>query len=312
MTASIVQEHVEIMLEMSDEETRDCTQTGTSEMLSFIVSCMRSQNLDSAKCAATGMREVVLKKPLLRPMLKATKLEAALSHVAFLDAELSSIAADISEVLGTDFFLQEAEPMVKHISLEDDVSVLLHLSEPDMQNLSSHGWRVWPGAHVLSNWLIKNAEAVRGLEVLEVGAGPGLVGCVAARLKARRVVLSDRSKPVLEKLLLTVQENGLADVVDVVDMDWEDHGMGSSFDVILGSEVIYQTPVIKALSSFLHQALRPGGTFFVCEPTGRCQDGVPLLPRFVANMSDLGFAVSTLELEERDQEFRLLSFRLPQ
>jgi hypothetical protein len=50
------------------------------------------------------------------------------------------------------------------------------------------GARVWAIAHALCRELAGAPAAVAGLDVLEIGAGTGLCGIVAAKLGARRVV----------------------------------------------------------------------------------------------------------------------------
>jgi predicted nicotinamide N-methyase len=42
------------------------------------------------------------------------------------------------------------------------------------------GCRVWPAAYVLSEFLIRTPQAVRGRRVIELGAGTGMCGMVAA------------------------------------------------------------------------------------------------------------------------------------
>ena len=51
---------------------------------------------------------------------------------------------------------------------------------------------MWNSARVLCDWLADEAEplGVRGAAVLELGAGTGLVGVVAAKLGAARVLLT--------------------------------------------------------------------------------------------------------------------------
>lgn len=151
------------------------------------------------------------------------------------------------------------------------------------------GWKVWPSAELLAAWLMEHKACICGLDVLEVGAGPGLVGLTAAQLGARMVVLSDCSHHVLALLRDNVERNCLPGrtSIDVVELDFEeDAGEDRSFDVVLASDVIYARGAAAALPRFLARALKPGGRFYTCCPSGRGDGGVDV---FLAGMSESGF-----------------------
>ena len=73
------------------------------------------------------------------------------------------------------------------------------------------GGKVWNSARVLCDWLADEAEplGVRGAAVLELGAGTGLVGVVAAKLGAARVLLTDGGS---ESLLRLAKDNARRNV----------------------------------------------------------------------------------------------------
>ncbi|CAM9696108.1 unnamed protein product, partial [Sphacelaria rigidula] len=52
------------------------------------------------------------------------------------------------------------------------------------------GQQVWSAAFLLGDFVLTHRELFAGAQVLELGAGPGLAGLVAARV-ARRVYLTD-------------------------------------------------------------------------------------------------------------------------
>jgi len=62
------------------------------------------------------------------------------------------------------------------------------------------GSRVWLAAQVLARCLVSAPQIVQGAEVLELGSGIGLVGLLAHRLGANRVVLTDNEVKVLSCL----------------------------------------------------------------------------------------------------------------
>jgi len=68
------------------------------------------------------------------------------------------------------------------------------------------GCACWDGAIVLARWITSHASAVRGLVGMEVGAGVGLPGIVAARY-AHRLVLSDYMSEVVHNLAYNITLN---------------------------------------------------------------------------------------------------------
>lgn len=84
------------------------------------------------------------------------------------------------------------------------------------------GQRVWDCCIMMSKYLEANPDVVQGKRVLEVGAGTGLLGLVAARLGAESVLLTEYSRCIahLEK---NVRRNDLgpgSGVVSACLLDW--------------------------------------------------------------------------------------------
>jgi len=104
----------------------------------------------------------------------------------------------------------------------------------------------WPTAPLMAKYLCEHPDLIAGRCVLELGAGPGLVGAVAAALGACRMVLTDSegTLPLLRQNKDRLQQQGI--FVDVAHVEWgrsEDHeavlqSQLNGFDVILGSDVI--------------------------------------------------------------------------
>lgn len=102
---------------------------------------------------------------------------------------------------------------------------------------------VWDAAVVLSTYLEMGAVELRGCSAVELGAGTGLVGIVAALLGAH-VTITDR-KVALEFLKSNVQANlppHIQPKAVVKELTWGQN-LGSyspgEFDLILGADIIY-------------------------------------------------------------------------
>ena len=117
---------------------------------------------------------------------------------------------------------------------------------------------VWDTAPVMCGFLVDHAKRLlAGRSVVEVGAGTGLPGLVAARLEAASVVLTD-----LPSELELLEKNVEANVVQGKDADvtvracaWGelDDWQGDVFDTVLCSDVLYHQPrnVLEALANTL-------------------------------------------------------------
>ena len=136
------------------------------------------------------------------------------------------------------------------------------------------GARLWNAARTLSERLARAPETVRGKTVLEVGAGVGTCGILAAKLGARSVTLSDFEEPLLEALDRSVVENGCAATCSARALDWRREleraptpttnprralADDEVFDVIIGSDVLYEREHVLALPACVDRRLAADG-----------------------------------------------------
>ncbi|XP_059183618.1 protein N-lysine methyltransferase METTL21A [Centropristis striata] len=102
---------------------------------------------------------------------------------------------------------------------------------------------VWDAAVVLCLYLEMGKVELKGKEVIELGAGTGLVGIVAALLGAK-VTITDR-EPALDFLSANVQSNLPPDshqAVQVSELTWGqglDRYPAGGFEVVLGADIVY-------------------------------------------------------------------------
>uniref|UniRef100_A0A3Q1ERS0 Methyltransferase 23, arginine n=1 Tax=Acanthochromis polyacanthus TaxID=80966 RepID=A0A3Q1ERS0_9TELE len=118
----------------------------------------------------------------------------------------------------------------------------LSVSIPEVLD-PQYGMYVWPSAVVLAQYLWTYRDELKGKTVLELGAGVGLPGVVAASCGAA-VILSDSSdKPsCLQNCRRSCDANGLQEVA-LVGLKWgevsPDLVLLPRLDVIIGSDVFY-------------------------------------------------------------------------
>jgi predicted nicotinamide N-methyase len=143
---------------------------------------------------------------------------------------------------------------------------------------------LWPSARVLA--AIAQTIDVRGRRVLEVGAGLGLASLVLAR-RGADVTASDSHPLAGEFLAENARLNGLPPVKFAL-ADWakDDSPFGDAlFDLILGSDVLYDHGMAASLSAFIARASAPEVEIIIIDPNRGHRT------RFTRAMQERGFTV---------------------
>lgn len=128
---------------------------------------------------------------------------------------------------------------------------------------------LWDSAVGISTWLTEHVEnpsattAPKRLDVLDLGCGMGLAGTTAAALGAK-VLFADLEPP----CLLLAQYNALLHSPDVTTrrLDWRTDRLGRNFDLIIGSDILYERSQWEFLDAFWRAHLAPGGSVLLGEP----------------------------------------------
>lgn len=137
----------------------------------------------------------------------------------------------------------------------------------------SVGTELWGAGLVLAHRLLANREVCRGKAVLELGAGCGIAGLVAALCGGERVLLTDRADDfILTNLARGITANHLNTKVQAQSLDWEACGEEAPelWDVILGADLVYDSlSSLCHLLGVLRRRLAPEGRFYGASPTTR-------------------------------------------
>ncbi|HEU0030357.1 MAG TPA: methyltransferase domain-containing protein [Kofleriaceae bacterium] len=125
-----------------------------------------------------------------------------------------------------------------------------------------YGLVVWPAAIALAHQLATLPLA--GLRILELGAGTGLPGIVAASLGAR-VVQTDRQQLVLHVCRRNAERNAITTIEHRL-ADWTAWDDRERYDLVIGSDILYAEPLHPALRRIFDDNLAAGGRVLLADP----------------------------------------------
>jgi predicted nicotinamide N-methyase len=139
----------------------------------------------------------------------------------------------------------------------------LAASSGSQEGLELPFWaKIWPTSmllsHILTTWKAQD------LNVLELGAGIGVCGMVAACMGAQ-VTLTDCHPDAMLFARINVLKNGLEDRIQLADVDFTTDCMSQRFERIIGSEILYRESTYSPLVQFLNNHLAPEGEILLAK-----------------------------------------------
>lgn len=121
--------------------------------------------------------------------------------------------------------------------------------------------KLWDASLILADELA--SLSVRpGRTFVEIGCGLGLVGVVAASF-GHEVTMTEYDPHALAFARANASLNGLAEL-KVVPLDWNQPALNETFDLIIGSEIIYHERDFDPIRELFARLLKPGGEVILC------------------------------------------------
>jgi predicted nicotinamide N-methyase len=150
----------------------------------------------------------------------------------------------------------------------------------------------WAGGQALARYLLDNPEVVAGREVLDFGAGSGLVAIAAAKAGAARVTAAEIDHFAAASIAANAALNGVA--IEVVTTDLLDGG-NRFWKLVTAGDICYEQPMAERAMRWLRRLAGRGSRVLLGDPGRAHLPGVGLceLARYVVPTSR--------ELEGREQ-----------
>ena len=138
------------------------------------------------------------------------------------------------------------------------------VTDPEDDDQIPYWAELWPAARGLAQHIWEKID-FQGGTVLELGAGLGLPGLVAA-LKGGLVTFSDYKDESLEIIARNAALNGIRGAAYLL-ADWRYFEVEQKFDWIIGSDVLYNPSLNPYVAGILERNLAPGGNLLFAHPS---------------------------------------------
>lgn len=177
--------------------------------------------------------------------------------------------------------------------------------DPFAEDLCPYFGILWPSALALSHYLAQYPELIKGKKVLELGCGLGLPAMVSSHLGGE-VLATDFHPDVEEYFLRNCRHSSVN--CDYVRLNWREFSPSLGlFDVVIGSDIIYESKHPQEVAKGLLRYLKPQGVVIFSDP------GRAYLQNFVHAMRSEGVKekISSITVDGKDIfifEFSTLSY----
>jgi predicted nicotinamide N-methyase len=150
--------------------------------------------------------------------------------------------------------------------IKDFDAVLDHCAElyPNDTDMIPYYADLWSSAEALSRFLVNKYETLHRKRVIELGCGLGLPSIICAKLGAD-VVATDFHPYNRKGFEKNAAANGVENI-SYRQMDWAAPESFNTFDIIIGSDLLYEPKQIRTLTDCIPILLDDNGIFILADP----------------------------------------------
>lgn len=143
-------------------------------------------------------------------------------------------------------------------------SGLWRLAEMDAQFFGTPYWaHCWGGGTALARHILDCPDMVAGRDVLDLGAGSGIVGITAAIAGAREVIAADTDRYAVAVARLNAAVNHVKISTFLGDLT---AGPPPAVDVVLVGDLFYEQNLAERVTAFLDRCLGSGAEVLIGDP----------------------------------------------
>lgn len=173
--------------------------------------------------------------------------------------------------------------------------------DPFAEDLCPYFGILWPSSEALSIYLNEHPSLIKNKTVLELGGGLGYPSLVASHLGGK--VLATDFHPDVEEYFRRNCRHSVVEC-EYMRLNWrEDKSDIGLFDVVMGSDVLYESKHPREVAKGLIRFLKPGGVILLSDP------GRSYLQPFVNAMMQEGFKDELRPVSVGDKEIFVFEFK---
>lgn len=175
--------------------------------------------------------------------------------------------------------------------------------DPLSEDLCPYFGVVWPAALGLSKYLIRHRDQIKGKEILELGCGLAIPSFVAHSYGAN-ILASDFHLDAEDFLKKNQMLNNT--YFNYQRLNWRENlESPKKFDIVMGSDVLYESRHPDDVANALLKFVKPGGEIILADP------GRAYLQNFVISMHKKGYKEELEPIRVDGSDIFLLRFYAP-